>query len=143
MIEDITVNQIDVLDHGYVILQDFMGSDLTVLNAARASFHKRSAWLSDADLKLMKYLIDNKHLSPFRHCVVQFEICAPVMVARQLWKYLVGAENGEGHDSLLAWNEASYRYISQDMEFYIPDGDDWRGHLRTKSRAATVMWMRK
>ncbi len=130
------MNQTNLLDHGYVILQDTMGSDLTVVNAARASFHKKSEWLSEADEKLMKYLIRNGHLSPFRHCIVQYEICAPLMVCRQLWRYLVGAENGEGHDPLFAWNEASYRYISQEIQFHIPAKNEWRGAPASKKQGS-------
>jgi len=99
--------KVDLIDH--------MGSDLTVVNAARVSFAKESEEMSDKDEKLIKYLAKHKHWSPFAHCFVQFRIKAPVFVARQLVKHQVG----------LVWNEVSRRYVDDEPEFYIPD--EWRG----------------
>lgn len=107
-----------------VTLLDHMGSDLTVVNAARVSFDKESEFertpgelcdkLSDADTRLVKYLAKHDHWSPFAHTSVQFRVKAPIFVARQLVKHQVGG----------VWNEVSRRYVDSEPEFYIPA--DWR-----------------
>ena len=105
-----------------VTLIDHMGSDLTVVNAARVSFNKESQRvqngslqdLSDADQKLIKYLAEHGHWSPFSHCFLQFRIEAPLFVARQLVKHQVG----------LAWNEVSRRYVDATPKFFTPKA--WR-----------------
>ena len=108
-----------------VTLLDHMGSDLTVVNAARVSFDKESLFewdheelclkLSDADARLVKYLARHDHWSPFAHTSVQFRVKAPIFVARQLVKHQVGG----------VWNEVSRRYVDSEPEFYIPA--EWRG----------------
>ncbi|MCM3002335.1 MULTISPECIES: FAD-dependent thymidylate synthase [Paenibacillus] len=117
----------EVLDQGYVRLVNHMGSDLTVVNAARVSYAKQSLELNDRDVRLIKFLAREGHTSPFRHALVQFEVYAPLMVARQWWKYVVGSAHYEGTgDSLEAWNESSRRYITEDPAFYIPKAGEWR-----------------
>ena len=91
-----------------------MGSDLSVVNAARVSFAKESNEFSDKDEKLIKYLAKHNHWSPFGHASLQFRIKAPIFVARQLVKHQVG----------LVWNEVSRRYVDDEPEFFIPD--QWR-----------------
>ena len=93
-----------------VDLIDKMGSDLSVVNAARVSFAKVKTELEDKDEKLIKYLAEHEHWSPFAHASLSFRIKAPVFVARQLVKHQVG----------LAWNEVSRRYVDSTPEFYIP-----------------------
>jgi len=104
---------------------DHMGSDLSVVNAARVSFNKKSDWLpkvhngeknvlSQADGKLIHYLARHKHTSPFGHCFASFHVRAPLFVARQLVKH-----------KFLRWNEVSRRYVDDEPEFYVPD--EWRG----------------
>lgn len=112
---------IDVLDKGYVKLIDSMGNDLKVANAARASYAKASLELTDADVRLIKFLIRELHTSPMRHCMMTFEVKAPLLVARQWWKYVVGSDH-----TMDAWNEASRRYITMEPEFYIPSKNEWR-----------------
>jgi thymidylate synthase (FAD) len=73
----------EVLDKGYVRLVDVLGSDLTPVNAARVSYDKESSELSDKDERLLKFLAREGHTSPFRHAMLQFEVYAPLMVARQ------------------------------------------------------------
>lgn len=116
-----------VLDQGYVRLVNHMGTDLSVVNAARVSYAKESAALSDKDIRLIAFLAREGHTSPFRHVMLQFEIYAPLMVARQWWKYVVGSAHMEGTgDSLEAWNESSRRYITEEPAFYIPQTGEWR-----------------
>ena len=98
-----------------VDLVDHMGTDLTVVNAARVSFDRTSSTLDDKDIKLIKYLAKHNHWSPFSHCFVQFRVKAPIFIARQLAKHQVG----------LSWNEVSRRYVDSPPEFYEPE--TWRG----------------
>jgi thymidylate synthase (FAD) len=112
---------IQVLDKGYVRLVDVMGSDLTVVNSARVSYSKESKELNDKDIKLIKFLAREGHTSPFRHAMLQFEVYAPLMVARQWWKYVVGSDH-----TMDAWNESSRRYITDEPVFYLPRIDEWR-----------------
>lgn len=119
---------------------DHMGTDLTVVNAARVSFDKTSEWechvihaddeaevvygepyvrteqrLSNRDTKLINYLADHNHWSPFAHTSIQLRVKAPIFVARQLVKHQVGG----------VWNEVSRRYVDSEPEFYFPEV--WRG----------------
>jgi thymidylate synthase (FAD) len=120
-------DRISVLDNGYVRLVDVMGSDLTVANAARVSYAKESHELTERDVRLIKFLAREQHTSPFRHASAQFEVYAPLMVARQWWKYIVGSAHMEGTgDSLDAWNESSRRYITEELTFYVPEVGEWR-----------------
>lgn len=103
-----------------VELIDKMGTDLSVVNAARVSFNKESHFdeqgnLLNSDIKLIHYLANHNHWSPFAHCFLSFRIKAPIFVARQLVKHQVG----------LAWNEVSRRYVSDKPEFWFPT--EWRG----------------
>ena len=94
-----------------VTLMDCMGSDITVANAARVSFGKKSiaAYTTHKDERLIWYLAKHKHMSPFGHCFASFHVKAPVFVARQLVKH-----------KFLRWNEVSRRYVDIEPEFYEP-----------------------
>jgi len=122
-----------------VTLIDHMGTDLSVVNAARVSFNKTSSWeltdwrdsddyarkevLSEADTKLINYLAKHKHTSPFGHCFASFHIKAPVFVARQLVKH-----------KFLRWNEISRRYVGDTPEFYRPEV--WRSKAQDKKQGS-------
>jgi thymidylate synthase (FAD) len=123
-----------------VELVDYMGDDLSTVNSARVSFDKESAWeyvsdsecddyhikLSDKDTKLIKYLADHKHLTPFRHNAIQIRCTAPIFLARQLGKHQAG----------LSWNEVSRRYVDTPPEFYTPD--EWRGRPEGSIKQGSV-----
>jgi thymidylate synthase (FAD) len=113
--------RLDVLDKGYVILQDVMGTDLTPVNAARVSFNKKATAMTPANEKLLNFLAEHEHTAPFRHAVMQFEVSAPLMVARQWWKHCIGSTY---QDPMLAWNEVSHRYVQEAEEFHVPS--EWR-----------------
>jgi len=113
-----------------------MGNDLTVCNAARVSFGKETEWdyeesdaysfkqhLKTKDRKLIQYLAEHKHISPFGHCFASFHIKAPVFVARQLVKH-----------KFLRWNEVSRRYVDNEPEFYNPA--EWRGRSDDKKQGS-------
>tara|TARA_B110000285_G_scaffold176653_1_gene198389 strand:- start:974 stop:1630 length:657 start_codon:yes stop_codon:yes gene_type:complete len=111
---------------------DHMGTDLTVANAARVSFGKSSdmeenTWgpptLKAKDAKLINYLANHKHISPFGHCFASFHVKAPIFVARQLVKH-----------KFLRWNEISRRYVDDDPEFYEPNF--WRGRSLDKKQGS-------
>jgi thymidylate synthase (FAD) len=140
---EIKMSLTTVLDKGYVRLVNHMGSDLTVVNAARVSYAKESKELSERDIMLIKYLSREGHTSPFRHTILQYEIYAPLMVARQWWKYVVGSAHYEGTgDSLEAWNESSRRYITEEPNFYIPSNKEWRGKPENSKQGSgnSVIW---
>ena len=110
---------IKVLNDGYIRLIETSGSDLTIVNSARASFNKSSDVLEMRDKKLIEYLVKHRHDSCLRHCSMTFEFRAPLMIARQHWKHHVAStfvDNANG------WNEQSQRYVTQDFTFYVPDG---------------------
>ena len=107
-----------------VTLIDKMGDDLTVVNAARVSYSKVSKTFSTKDERLIKYLADHEHWSPFAHAFLQFRIKAPVFVARQLVKHQVG----------LVWNEVSRRYVDDEPEFYVPTS--WRGRPKNSKQGS-------
>jgi thymidylate synthase (FAD) len=120
---------------------DHMGSDLSVVNAARVSFGKKSEpirWeyldlghvsgdllpvLKEGDIKLIQYLADHGHYSPFGHCFASFHVKAPIFVARQLVKH-----------EYLRWNEVSRRYVDDEPEFYVPEV--WRGRSKDKKQGS-------
>jgi len=114
-------------DKGYVAIHDVMGSDLTVANAARCSYAKKSEALTEADKRLINFLAREGHTSPFRHVIAQFEFNAPLMVARQHWKYVVGSSMLEATgDNMDAWNESSRRYVTEEPSYYVPQPNEWR-----------------
>jgi thymidylate synthase (FAD) len=120
---------------------DSMGSDLSVVNAARVSFGKKSSavewgWidiedrsgelvaiLNEQDTKLVHYLAKHKHMSPFGHAFASFHVKAPIFVARQLVKH-----------KFLRWNEVSRRYVTSEPEFYVPEV--WRGRSEDKKQGS-------
>ena len=114
---------IEVLDKGYIRLVDALGHDLSIVNAARVSYDKESLEFEPRDEKLIKFLIREGHTSPLRHAALTFEVYAPLMVARQWWKYAVASTHIDDQNG---WNESSRRYITEDEEFYIPKAYEWR-----------------
>lgn len=117
------MTKINVLDKGYIRLIDVLGDDRTVANAARVSFDKRTEKLDEKDERLIRFLAREGHDSPFRHASLQFEVYAPLMIARQWFKYIVGSDH-----TMDAWNESSRRYITESEEFYVPQADEWRSY---------------
>lgn len=121
-------NNINVLDKGYVRIVDVLGNDLSVVNAARVSYDKESLLRQDgsltiADQRLIEFLLREGHTSPFRHAALTFEVYAPLMVARQWWKYAVSSTHVDEQNG---WNESSRRYVTEEEEFYVPEMDAWR-----------------
>jgi thymidylate synthase (FAD) len=117
------MTKINVLDKGYVTLVDSMGDDLSSVNAARASYDKSSSEFSERDQKLLNFLVREKHMSVFRHASMTFEVYAPLMVARQWFKYAVASAHLEDQQG---WNESSRRYITEEPAFYLPGAEEWR-----------------
>lgn len=121
-----------------------MGTDITVVNAARVSFHKESKWetpngydglyplqnvkdleLSKKDQKLIKYLATHDHWTPFSHVVITMREKVPIFVARQRFKHMVG----------FTYNEISRRYVDDEPEFYEPDV--WRKRAENKKQGSS------
>lgn len=104
---------------GRIELVDYMGGDLSIVNAARASFNKSSTSLSEQDCKLINYLIKHKHFSPIRGVVFTFKVKCPLYVSAQWYKHTVASSYV---DDQLQWNQLSMRYVdmTNKAEFYIP-----------------------
>jgi len=109
-------SEVEIIDH--------MGTDASIVNAARVSFGKRIKVMTEGDTKLIKYLAQHNHWSPFGHASLQFKIKAPVFVARQLVKHTVG----------LCWNEISRRYVDASPEFHSVE--KWRGRPIDKKQGS-------
>ncbi|WP_163530943.1 FAD-dependent thymidylate synthase [Halobacillus ihumii] len=124
--------KVNVLDKGYVKLEtnNVMGDDLSPVNDAKVSFDRESDEFGDKEGRLLDFLGREGHTSPFRHSFLKFEIHAPLMVARQWWKYVIGSDHAEqplrNQDPHEAWNESSRRYVTESVEFYIVEADEWR-----------------
>jgi thymidylate synthase (FAD) len=114
-------HKIDILDKGHVTLIDSLGSDITIVNAARVSYGKKINELRPSDTKLIKFLVQNKHDSPFRHVYLQFRVKAPEFVMRQWYKHIVGITYTEQATVDHAWNENSGRYMEYEPEIYVPE----------------------
>ena len=106
---------IDVLDHGFVRLDDAMASDLSVVNAARVSFARRKEEMDDADAGLIRFLLRERHGTPFEHNAFRFHVRAPIFVAREWFRHRVGS-----------FNEFSMRYAKATDDFYVPAAEDVR-----------------
>jgi thymidylate synthase (FAD) len=120
-----SLDYIPILNHGYVALLDHMGTDIDIVNAARKSFNKESNFLDEKDKKLLKYLWDNKHTSPFEMCEIKLSVMAPIFVARQWMR----------HRSF-SFSERSMRYTDDRLRFYLPETENMRKQSKTDRQAS-------
>jgi thymidylate synthase (FAD) len=111
-------------DIGYVELIKAIGTDLDIVNAARVSFGKYQEELDSKDIKLIKYLWEHKHTSPFEHNSLTFRVRCPLFVARQWMRHRIAS-----------YNEISYRYVQAEPEFYVPG--EWRLQHDSNRQAST------
>jgi thymidylate synthase (FAD) len=109
---------IAVLDHGFVRLDDSMADDLSVVNSARVSFGRRVEEMTDADVGLIKFLMRDRHGTPFEHNSFRFHVRCPLFVAREWFRHRVGS-----------FNEFSMRYARATDDFYVPEPDDVRSQV--------------
>ena len=109
---------IRVLDHGFVRLDDAMATDLSVVNAARVSFARRKDEMDDSDEGLIRFLMRDRHGTPFEHNSFRFHIRSPIFVAREWFRHRVGS-----------FNEFSMRYAKATDDFYVPEPDDVRSQV--------------
>ncbi len=109
---------IAVLDHGFVRLDDAMASDLSVVNSARVSFGRRKEEMDESDEGLVRFLMRDRHGTPFEHNAFRFHIRAPIFVVREWMRHRVGS-----------FNEFSMRYAKATSDFYVPDADDVRSQV--------------
>src|SRR5689334_23434474 len=115
MAEVITENTIPVLDHGFVRLDDAMATDLSVVNGARVSFARHKAEMDESDEGLIRFLMRDRHGTPFEHNAFRFHVRTPLFVAREWFRHRVGS-----------FNEFSMRYARASDEFYVPEPEDVR-----------------
>ena len=113
--EVIAEGTIRVLDHGFVRLDDSMADDLSVVNAARVSFARRKEEMDDSDAGLIRFLLRERHGTPFEHNSFRFHVRAPLFVAREWFRHRVGS-----------FNEFSMRYARATDDFYVPEPEDVR-----------------
>jgi thymidylate synthase (FAD) len=106
---------IGVLDHGFVRLDDAMADDLSVVNGARVSFARRKEEMDDSDAGLIRFLMRDRHGTPFEHNSFRFHVRAPIFVAREWFRHRVGS-----------FNEFSMRYARATDDFYVPEPEDVR-----------------
>ena len=116
--EVIPENTIRVLDHGFVRLDDAMATDLSVVNAARVSFARRKEEMDESDEGLIRFLMRDRHGTPFEHNSFRFHIRAPIFVAREWFRHRIGS-----------FNEFSMRYAMATDEFYVPAPEDVRSQV--------------
>jgi len=116
--QTVSEDTIQVLDHGFVRLDDAMASDLSVVNAARVSFARRKETMEDADAGLIRFLMRERHGTPFEHNAFRFHIRAPIFVAREWFRHRVGS-----------FNEFSLRYARATDDFYVPEAEDVRSQV--------------
>jgi thymidylate synthase (FAD) len=118
MAEVIAENTIPVLDHGFVRLDGAMASDLSVVNGARVSFARHKAEMDESDEGLIRFLMRDRHGTPFEHNAFRFHVRAPLFVAREWFRHRVGS-----------FNEFSMRYAKASDEFYVPAPEDVRSQV--------------
>lgn len=104
-----------VLDHGYVYLDDYMGSDLSVVNSARVSYATRHNFFKEGDDKLINFLMREKHGTPFEHNAFRFVAKVPIFVLREWHRHRIGS-----------FNELSGRYTKLPGDYYLPDVENVR-----------------
>jgi thymidylate synthase (FAD) len=109
---------IPVLDHGFVRLDAAMADDLSVVNGARVSFARRREELDDADAGLIRFLMRDRHGTPFEHNAFRFHIRCPIFVAREWFRHRIGS-----------FNEFSMRYAKATDDFYVPEPEDVRSQI--------------
>ena len=134
---------------GFVRLEDSMGDDLSVVNAARVSFNKRKEKLDDKDIRLMNFLAnsDPSHTMPFRHIYVTMQVKAPIFVLRQWQKHLIGCEYSFEQYKDTPWSEQSGRYIAYDG-YWTPDyfriaADNKKQGSIDSPHPNTALWLEK
>jgi thymidylate synthase (FAD) len=116
--EVIPDNTVRVLDHGFVRLDDAMADDLSVVNGARVSFARRREAMDESDEGLIRFLMRDRHGTPFEHNSFRFHIRCPIFVAREWMRHRVGS-----------FNEFSLRYAKATDDFYVPAVEDVRSQV--------------
>jgi thymidylate synthase (FAD) len=110
-----TESLVPLLDHGFVRLDACMADDLSVVNAARVSFARRKEQMDEADEGLVRFLVRERHGTPFEHNAFRFHVRCPIFVAREWFRHRIGS-----------FNEFSMRYAKATDDFYVPQAEDVR-----------------
>jgi thymidylate synthase (FAD) len=109
---------IQVLDHGFVRLDGALADDLSVVNGARVSFARRKTEMDESDEGLIRFLMRDRHGTPFEHNAFRFHVRCPIFVAREWFRHRVGS-----------FNEFSMRYARATDDFYVPEPEDVRSQV--------------
>ena len=121
-----TEQPIQVLDHGFVRLDDAMADDLSVVNGARVSFARRKTEMEESDEGLIRFLMRDRHGSPFEHNAFRFHVRCPIFVAREWFRHRIGSFNEFSLRYAKATDEFSMRYAKATDDFYVPEPEDVR-----------------
>ena len=113
-----TDSTIRLLDHGFVRLDGALADDLSVVNGARVSFARRKEEMDASDEGLIRFLMRDRHGSPFEHNAFRFHVRCPIFVAREWFRHRIGS-----------FNEFSMRYAKATDDFYVPEAADIRTQL--------------
>ena len=140
-LEAVLYRPIEVLDHGFIRVIDYMGDDSSIVQSARVSYGKGTKKISN-DKGLIKYLMRHRHSTPFEMCEIKFHIKLPIFIARQWIRHRTANVN-----------EYSARYSILDKEFYIPSAENLaaqsainnqgRGDALTDDEASNVIQILK
>jgi len=140
-LEAVLYKPIEVLDHGFIRVIDYMGDDSSIVQSARVSYGKGTKKISN-DKGLIKYLMRHRHSTPFEMCEIKFHIKLPIFIARQWIRHRTANVN-----------EYSARYSILDKEFYIPSAENLaaqsainnqgRGDALTDDEASNVIQILK
>src|SRR5262249_17044695 len=114
----IPADAVRVLDHGFVRLDGVLAGDLSVANAARVSFARRKEELDESDEGLIRFLMRDRHGTPFEHNAFRYHVRCPIFVAREWFRHRVGS-----------FNEFSLRYAKATEDFYVPEVEDVRSQV--------------
>ena len=121
-LESILYKPIEVLDHGFIRVIDYMGDDTSIVQSARVSYGKGTKQISN-DKGLIKYLMRHRHSTPFEMCEIKFHIKLPIFIARQWIRHRTANVN-----------EYSARYSILDKEFYIPSPENLAAQSATNNQ---------
>ena len=142
--EQASDQSIQVLDHGFVRLDDAMADDLSVVNGARVSFAKRKEEMNDADAGLIRFLMRDRHGSPFEHNAFRFHIRCPIFVAREWFRHRIGCLTGDTQITFVDINGHAHMRKTIDELVHLWEVGERDGHaLSEEQRGRIRRWRRR
>jgi thymidylate synthase (FAD) len=136
--EPVADDTIEVLDHGFVRLDDAMADDLSVVNGARVSFARRKTVMEEADEGLIRFLMRDRHGSPFEHNAFRFHIRCPIFVAREWFRHRIGCLTGDTEVTFVDINGHAHMRKTIDQIVHMWNVGERDGHALSSSQRAAV-----